>query len=214
MNAIAWLVLSAAAGIPADSCCVSMAGGNPTRRSTGSSPTSVAPGRPGPCLSVHRLPWSGPCAGGRRLASIAPGLFPSAIELRLAQRSVDSLVVAALTCSALVGALGPVVVIGVLQALGVVSLGVFVPIGLAVVGLVAGPVAVHTHVVERAREVQTDLRFQLSAYLDVVTMLLAGNSGHEGALEQAARPATDGCSSSSAAGCVKSARRARASSRR
>ena len=34
---------------------------------------------------------------------------------------------------------------------------------------------------------QTDLRFQLSAYLDVVTMLLAGNSGHEGALEQAAR---------------------------
>lgn len=32
-----------------------------------------------------------------------------------------------------------------------------------------------------------DLRHQASAYLDVVTMLLAGNTGHEGALEQAAR---------------------------
>ncbi len=85
------------------------------------------------------------------------------------------------------GALGPVVVLGALQAAGVVSLGVFVPVALALVGLVAGPLAVDSAVAERARDVQTDLRFQLSAYLDVVTMLLAGNSGHEGALEQAAR---------------------------
>jgi Flp pilus assembly protein TadB len=106
--------------------------------------------------------------------------------LRLVQRSLDSHI-GAIALSAVAGALGPVLVLGALQALGVVSLGVFVPLGLALVGLVAGPLAVHTSVVERAREVQTDLRFQLSAYLDVVTMLLAGNSGHEGALKQAAQ---------------------------
>ncbi len=125
-------------------------------------------------------------AGGRRLAAVAPGLFPTAVELRLVQRSLDSHI-SALALSAVVGALGPVVVLGVLQAAGVVSLGVFVPVALALAGLVAGPLLIDSAVTERARDVQTDLRFQLSAYLDVVTMLLAGNSGHEGALEQAAR---------------------------
>jgi tight adherence protein C len=46
---------------------------------------------------------------------------------------------------------------------------------------------VHTATVERAAEARSDLRHQLSAYLDVVTMLLAGNVGHEGALEEATR---------------------------
>jgi Flp pilus assembly protein TadB len=45
---------------------------------------------------------------------------------------------------------------------------------------------VHTATIERAAVVRTDLRYQVSAYLDVVTMLLAGNTGYEGALEQAA----------------------------
>jgi Flp pilus assembly protein TadB len=36
-------------------------------------------------------------------------------------------------------------------------------------------------------DVTLDLRHQLGAYLDMVTMLLAGNTGYEGALEQAAR---------------------------
>ena len=36
------------------------------------------------------------------------------------------------------------------------------------------------------RLVRVDLRHQLSAYLDMMTMLLAGNTGHEGALRQAA----------------------------
>ena len=125
-------------------------------------------------------------AGGRQLASVAPGLFPTAVELRLVQRSLDSHI-SALAVSAVVGALGPVLVLGALQAAGIVSLGVFVPVAIALVGLVAGPLVVDSAVTERARDVQTDLRFQLSAYLDVVTMLLAGNSGHEGALEQAAR---------------------------
>ena len=38
-----------------------------------------------------------------------------------------------------------------------------------------------------AAEQRNDLRYQLSSYLDVVTMLLAGNVGNEGALRQAAQ---------------------------
>ena len=38
-----------------------------------------------------------------------------------------------------------------------------------------------------AAEHRNDLRYQLSSYLDVVTMLLAGNVGNEGALRQAAQ---------------------------
>ena len=185
MNAVAWLVLSAAAGMGGFLLCVDgwRQPHPPLDRVIAHlrRPGSMgAPSEHAPFAMIRPVR-----AGGRRIASIAPGLFPSAVELRLVQRSLDSHV-GALTCAALVGALGPAIAIGALNALGVVSLGVFVPVGLALVGLVAGPLAVHAEVIERAREVQTDLRFQLSAYLDVVTMLLAGNSGHEGALEQAA----------------------------
>jgi hypothetical protein len=186
MNAAAWLVLAAGAGMGGLLLCV-----DGWRQPHPPLDRVIAHlRRPGPGGTV---PEHAPLAvmqlvraGGRRLASAAPGLFPSAIELRLVQRSLDSHV-GMLACSAIVGALGPVVVVGALQASGVVSLSVFVPLGLALVGLVAGPLAVHAAVVERAGEVQTDLRFQLSAYLDVLTMLLAGNSGHEGALEHAAQ---------------------------
>ena len=186
LDAVAWLVLSAACGVGGLALCVE----------------GWRQPRPPLVRVIAHLRRTGPVGtaadhetivlmrpvrtGGRRLASVAPGLFPTAVELRLVQRSLDSHI-GALAVSAVVGALGPVLVLGALQAAGVVSLGVFVPVALALVGLVAGPLAVDSAVAERARDVQTDLRFQLSAYLDVVTMLLAGNSGHEGALEQAAR---------------------------
>jgi Flp pilus assembly protein TadB len=121
----------------------------------------------------------------RRTVARAPVLFPSAVELRLIERSLDTHLVVSIG-AALAGASGPAVVLGGLQAAGVLSPGVFVPAGLALVGLIAGPLLVHAAAVERAGEVRTGLRFQLSAYLDMVTMLLAGNTGHEGALEQAA----------------------------
>jgi len=187
MNAVAWLVVSAGAGMGGLLLCFD--GWRQPRPPLDRVIAHLR--RPGPIGAVreqqHAFAILQPLrAGGRRLASIAPRLFPSAVELRLVDRSLDAHV-GVLACSALVGALGPIVALGVLQVFGVVSLGVFVPLGVALAGLIAGPLAVHAEVVERAREVETDLRFQLSAYLDVVTMLLAGNSGHEGALEQAAR---------------------------
>jgi tight adherence protein C len=186
MNAAAWLVVSAAAGMGGLLLCV-----DGWRQPRPPLDRVIAhlrrPGPIGAAREQHTFAVMQPLrTGGRRLASIAPRLFPSAVELRLVNRSLDAHV-GMLACSVLVGALGPVVALGVLQVFGVVSLDVFVPLGLALAGLIAGPLAVHAEVVERAREVETDLRFQLSAYLDVVTMLLAGNSGHEGALEQAAR---------------------------
>ena len=78
-------------------------------------------------------------------------------------------------------------VIGVAAAQGWLPLGFGLPILAALGGAVLGPIAVHLHVRETVQEVRMDLRHQVSAYLDVVTMLLAGNTGHEGALEQAAR---------------------------
>jgi Flp pilus assembly protein TadB len=52
---------------------------------------------------------------------------------------------------------------------------------------VAGPVIVHSSMRSTAADERNDLRYQLSSYLDVVTMLLAGNVGNEGALRQAAQ---------------------------
>jgi tight adherence protein C len=49
-----------------------------------------------------------------------------------------------------------------------------------------GAFILHTATVDEAARIKSDLRYQVSAYLDVVTMLLAGNTGYEGALEQAA----------------------------
>ena len=68
------------------------------------------------------------------------------------------------------------------------SLGIVAPIGLSVLAAAVAPLIVHLDMRGRAARYSVrDLRYQLSAYLDVVTMLLAANVGNEGALRQAAR---------------------------
>ena len=114
-----------------------------------------------------------------------PRLLPSSAELQLVNRSVEQHVTY-LVVAALAGLVAPPLVLGVLQGIGLVSLSVFVPVLAAVALAVLAPVAVHSMVVEEAEALRSDLRYQVSAYLDVVTMLLAGNTGYEGALEQAA----------------------------
>jgi hypothetical protein len=115
-----------------------------------------------------------------------PALRPNATQLRLVGRSPERHVL--LLVSALVaGSLAPVVLVSVLQLLGVAALSLFVSVPLALCCGATAALIVHLTTIERATVVRTDLRYQLSAYLDVVTMLLAGNSGYEGALEQASR---------------------------
>lgn len=112
--------------------------------------------------------------------------LPSEVVLRLVGRSPE-VHAASLVLSALAGFLGPVIVLGALAVLGWAPLGLGLPVAAGVAGAALGPLLVHVHVREQVQEVRMDLRHQASAYLDVVTMLLAGNTGHEGALEQAAR---------------------------
>lgn len=129
---------------------------------------------------------------GARLASKAfgvlrryPRLMPSDAELTLVGRSPERHAMW-VALSALVGFVLPSLVLALLQTAGFVGLGWFVPLGVAIGGALVGPLMLHASTVEHAARVRSDLRYQLSAYLDVVTMLLAGNTGYEGALEQAA----------------------------
>lgn len=114
-----------------------------------------------------------------------PRLLPSAAELQVANRTVEQHVVYLVAATAS-GLVLPPLLVGTLQGVGLVSLHVFVPLAAALGLAVLAPVLVHTVLVEEAQTRRSDLRYQVSAYLDVVTMLLAGNTGYEGALEQAA----------------------------
>ena len=105
---------------------------------------------------------------------------------RLVDRSVE-VHVSHLVLAALGGLVLPAVIVGGLQALGVLSLGIWIPAALSLVCAVLAPLLLHSTTMASSAEVALDLRHQLGAYLDMVTMLLAGNSGYEGALDHAAR---------------------------
>ena len=115
-----------------------------------------------------------------------PRLLPSDTQLRLVGRSVEQHV-ALLFSVGVIALLVPGLLVGALQSAGLVGLDLFVPAAIALLCAGVAVLVVHLSTVERSAVVRTDLRYQLSAYLDVVTMLLAGNSGYEGALEQASR---------------------------
>lgn len=106
--------------------------------------------------------------------------------LRLVGRSVE-VHVGYLVVAALAGLVTPALVLGALQASGVVSIGLWVPTAASLVAAVLAPVVVHSTTMATSADVAVDLRHQLGAYLDLVTMLLAGNTGYEGTLDQAAR---------------------------
>lgn len=91
-----------------------------------------------------------------------------------------------LVVAAIVGLVAPSIVLGLLGVAGVIDISLFVPLGLSLACAALAPTLVHSAAVAEADERRIDLRHQLSAYLDMVTMLLAGNTGHEGALRQAA----------------------------
>jgi tight adherence protein C len=113
--------------------------------------------------------------------------FPSEVlaDLRLVERPPEAHA-AMLVAAGAGGLFGPAFVVTVGQALRVVPLGVAIPVVVGVLCAASAPVLVHVAMHGRAADIRRDLRHQLSAYLDVVTMLLAGNVGNEGSLRQAA----------------------------
>jgi hypothetical protein len=106
--------------------------------------------------------------------------------LRLVGRTVETHV-GYLVVVALGGLVIPALALAVLQAAGVVSLGIWIPAALSLACAIAAPLLVHSTTMAASAEIAVDLRHQLGAYLDMVTMLLAGNTGYEGALDHAAR---------------------------
>jgi tight adherence protein C len=114
-----------------------------------------------------------------------PKAVPTAAQLAVVGRTFERHVALLATGSSL-GLVGPAVVLALLQFAGVIGLAWFAPAIVAVAGSVLVPVLIHSSTIERANVIRSDLRYQVSAFLDVVTMLLAGNTGYEGALEQAA----------------------------
>ena len=128
-------------------------------------------------------PRIGALANGTTVRRLSLGW---AQPLRLIGRSPEAHV-GALVIGGLTGLITPALILALLQVLGVVDLGIFVPAALALLSAIAVVFALHSDAMARSAEIKIDLRYQLGAYLDMVTMLLAGNSGYEGALEQAAR---------------------------
>ncbi|MEO6653460.1 MAG: hypothetical protein ABIP17_12470, partial [Ilumatobacteraceae bacterium] len=120
-----------------------------------------------------------------RAVTSYPRILPSASDLRVAGRTLEQHVVW-MVMAAVIGLVVPPFVIGSLQSLGVMGLGWYLPAIAAIGFAVVGPFIVHTTLIESVQTTRADFRYQTSAYLDVVTMLLAGNTGYEGALEQAA----------------------------
>lgn len=118
--------------------------------------------------------------------ALAERLTGWAEPLRLIGRPLD-VHVGLLVTAVIVGATAPVVLAAIAAALGVAPSTMAIPALVAIACAIAAPLAIHSNAMARADRVRVDLRHQLAAYLDMVTMLLAGNSGHEGALERAAR---------------------------
>lgn len=111
--------------------------------------------------------------------------FGSAAALRIIGRPAATHV-GYLVVAAVGGLLLPPLLLGVLNAFEIIDLAFFVPVGVSILAAAAAPLIVHSAAVAEADERRIDLRHQLSAYLDMMTMLLAGNTGHEAALQQAA----------------------------
>jgi hypothetical protein len=154
------------------------------RHSTPLSKMSIYLARPP--VSVSAGPTEGWTRLGRPLVRHLRLASDAIADLRLVHRPLE--VHAAYLAGAMVaGLFGPSMLLAIGQEVGVLSIGMLAPLVLAVAGAIAGPLLVHTSMRSAAARQRNDLRYQLSSYLDVVTMLLAGNVGNEGALRQAAQ---------------------------
>lgn len=127
--------------------------------------------------------WTGWVGGSDRARRAGDDWAPS---LRLIGQTPETHL-GLLAVTSLVGFVMPAAVAIALRSTDVVSLSAAAPAAVSLAAAVLTPAIVHADAMSRADDVRIDVRYQLSAYLDMVTMLLAGNMGHEGALQQAAR---------------------------
>ena len=127
-------------------------------------------------------------AAVRRWDGSMSGLLTDAAELRVVGRSIEEQVVAKLAYAAALAVL-PAATVAVSRAAGAavsLTLAVLPAVVLAVVGFVLPDLKIRARATERREEFNRDL----SSYLDLVAILLAGGSGTEPALYRAAEAGT------------------------
>ena len=117
------------------------------------------------------------------------GLLPADADLRVLAIDRDAAALQMAGAMA-VGFALPLVLVGAwsarsLTAASTSALGLALALVAAVIGGLLGAVTVRRRLLSAASAARIDLRHQLSAYLDLVTMLVSGQAGHESALEQA-----------------------------
>ena len=126
--------------------------------------------------------WTQPIAS---IVRRHPRVLPTDAELALVGRPVEQHALL-LVAAAVAGFAVPTLLLWLLRTAGLIGLAWYAPLAISLAGAALGPVLVHSATIDEATRIRSDLRYQVSAYLDVVTMLLDGNTGYEGALEQAA----------------------------
>lgn len=135
------------------------------------------------------LPGDGVERAGRRLRQLLGSDRTVSDDvmrrLRLVDRPLD-LHVAYLAVGAGAGFVVPLVLVAAAAAVGVLRVPLAASLLVCIGAAALGVLIVHTDLTGRAAVIEGDLRHQLSAYLNVLTMLLAANHGHEGALKLAA----------------------------
>lgn len=135
---------------------------------------------------VLASPVDGWARVGRTLARRLPLRADVVADLRLMRRTQE-VHAAYVVTAAVAGLFGPSLLLVIGQSVGLFSIGTMLPLATSLICAVVGPLLVHSSMRATAAAERNDLRYQLSSYLDVVTMLLAGNVGNEGALRQAAQ---------------------------
>jgi tight adherence protein C len=173
-----------------------IAGGLLVATGVGLAATAIVPGVPPlnrAVANLHRPPLPPVSGAGRSRAvdavvrSVAGRLTGVGLisELQLAGRPLE-VHAAYLVAGVLIGLLAPLAVVLALTLSGMIAVPWVVPLGVIVLGGAAGCLWVQVDLRQRAQAASRDLRHQLSAYVDVLTMLLAANMGNEGALRLAA----------------------------
>lgn len=127
-----------------------------------------------------------------KLGRVADRLFGGRVgsrswehQLRIIERPPE-LHSGLLTVAAIAGFLGPLLVNSLMRAVGLPALPLVIGVASSLAGAALGVAIVHIDLGTKADLAVTDLRHQLSAYLNVLTMLLAAEHANEGALKHAA----------------------------
>lgn len=117
------------------------------------------------------------------LRPVVRAVIPAGLALtgRSPERQIALVGLVVLATSTVAAALGVL-----LAAMRLLPFGISIPISVVIAATALAIVIVQTQLTTRIGQIRTDIRHQLSCYLDLVSMLLAGDTGYDSALRTAA----------------------------